>query len=77
MPYLHWQAELKNDTSYFFESDKWNMPDLFLDYFERRWMIERNKLGKADKENLPCKDFLYASASSRKKCISLNCELDM
>jgi hypothetical protein len=29
MPYLHWQAELKNDTSCFFESEKWNMPDPF------------------------------------------------
>lgn len=32
MPYLHWQSELKCDTRYSFESEKWNMPDLFLDY---------------------------------------------
>jgi hypothetical protein len=76
MPYLHWQSELKQDTSYFFESDKWNMPDLFLDYFQRRWMVERNKLGKAVKENSLYEDFLYAPASAKKKCISLNSESD-
>ena len=42
MPYLHWQSELKCDTSYSFESEKWNMPDLFLDYFQRRWLKEIN-----------------------------------
>ncbi len=76
MPYLHWQSDLKHDTSYFFESEKWNMPDLFLDYFQRRWMIERNKLAKADTEHSPYNDFLYAPVSSRKKCVSLNCESD-
>jgi hypothetical protein len=29
MPYLHWRAELKNDTRYFSEAEKWNMPDPF------------------------------------------------
>jgi hypothetical protein len=76
MPYLHWQSELKQDSGYFFESEKWNMPDLFLDYFQRRWMIERNKLSKADKENLTYNDFVYAPALARKKCISLNSESD-
>ncbi|MCK9395277.1 MAG: hypothetical protein M0Q44_06785 [Methylobacter sp.] len=76
MPYLHWQSDLKQDTSYFFESEKWNMPDLFLDYFQRRWMVERNKSSKADKENLPYEDFLYAPASAKKKCSSLNSEPD-
>jgi hypothetical protein len=76
MPYLHWQSELKCDTSYSFESEKWNIPDLFLDYFQRRWLAERKKLDKADKENLAYKDFLYAPTSVRKKCTSLICELD-
>jgi hypothetical protein len=76
MPYLHWQSELKCDTSYSFESEKWNMPDLFLDYFQRRWLAERNKLDRADKENITYKDFLYAPASARKKCANLICELD-
>ena len=56
MPYLHWQSELKCDTSYSFESEKWNMPDLFLDYFQKRWIAERKKLDQADKENLAYKD---------------------
>jgi len=76
MPYLHWQSEIKQDTSYFFESEQWNMPDLFLDYFQRRWMIERNKLAKTEKEELPYSDFLYAPALAKKKCISLDSESD-
>ncbi len=76
MPYLHWQSELKPDPNYFFESEKWKMPELFLDYFQRRWMIERNKLSKANKENSTYNDFVYAPALARKKCISLNCESD-
>jgi hypothetical protein len=51
------------------------MPDLFLDYFQKRWIAERKKLDQADKENLAYKDFLYAPASARKKCTSLICEL--
>lgn len=72
MPYLHWQSEINFDSRFFFESEKWNMPDLFLDYFQRRWMIEKSKLAKADKENQPYSDFLYAPASARKQCIELN-----
>ncbi|MDD1643474.1 MAG: hypothetical protein LUQ29_09445, partial [Methylococcaceae bacterium] len=64
------------DTSYSFESEKWNMPDLFLDYFQRRWLAERQKLDHADKENLAYNDFLYAPASARKKCTSLICEFE-
>ena len=52
------------------------MPDLFLDYFQRRWLAEINKLDLADKQNLAYNDFLYAPASARKKCTSLICELD-
>jgi hypothetical protein len=26
---LHWRTELKNDTRYFSEAEKWNMPDPF------------------------------------------------
>ena len=78
MPYLHWHSELKCDTNYSFEfeSEKWNMPDLFLDYFQRRWIAERKKLDQADKEKLAYNDFLFAPASARKKCTSLICELD-
>jgi len=76
MPYLHWQAELKNDTSNFFESEQWSMPDLFIDYFHRRWMVERHKLTTVDKEKSSYNDFIYAPASARKKCFSLNGESD-
>jgi hypothetical protein len=71
MPYLHWQSELKHDADYSFESANWNMPDLFSDYFQRRWYTERKKLAQADKDNSAYEDFLYAPASARKKCMQL------
>lgn len=77
MPYLHWQSDLKNDNCYFFESEQWNMPDLFLDYFHRHWMIERHNLTMADKDKSPYNDFVYAPASARKKCIRLSGESDV
>jgi len=76
MPYLHWQSELKSDSGYLFESEQWSMPDLFLDYFHRRWMVERHKLTTVDNEKAPYNDFIYAPASARKKCFSLNGESD-
>lgn len=76
MPYLHWQSELKCDTRYSFESEKWNMPDLFLDYFQRRWRAERKKLDQAEQENLTYRDFLYAPAAARRKCANLICEIE-
>ncbi|MDO9169235.1 MAG: hypothetical protein Q7U18_09130 [Methylobacter sp.] len=77
MPYLHWQSDLKNDNCYFFESEQWNMPDLFLDYFHRHWMIERHNLTMADKDKSLYNDFVYAPASARKKCIRLSGESDV
>ncbi|MGR9115362.1 MAG: hypothetical protein ACU85E_06315 [Gammaproteobacteria bacterium] len=71
MPYLHWQADLKNDDDYTFESANWNMPNLFSDYFQRRWITEMRKLALADKENSNYDDFLFAPASARKKCTML------
>ena len=71
MPYLHWQSELKDSDGYSFESANWNMPDLFSDYFQRRWNTERRKLTQADKDNSAYQDFLYAPASARKKCLQL------
>ncbi len=53
------------------------MPDLFLDYFHRRWMVERHKLAMADKEKSPYSDFVHAPTSAKKKCLSLNGESDM
>ena len=71
MPYLHWQGELKPGPEYSFESANWNMPDLFAEYFQRRWCTERKKLVLAEKENLPYEDFLYAPTSSKQKCTEL------
>lgn len=71
MPYLHWQAELKASTDYSFESANWNIPDLFLDYFQRRWDTERKKLAQADKEHSDYEDFLYTPTSAKEKCTQL------
>jgi len=71
MPYLHWQADIKTRTEYSFESANWNMPDLFADYFQRRWCAEREKLGLAEKDNAPYQDFLYAPAAAKQKCTQL------
>ena len=71
MPYLHWQGELKLGSEFSFESANWNMPDLFTEYFQRRWCTERKKLSRAEKENLPYDDFLYAPASAKQKCTEL------
>jgi len=71
MPYLHWQADIKTRTEYSFESANWNMPDLFAEYFQRRWCAERQKLGLAEKDNAAYQDFLYAPASAKQKCTQL------
>ncbi|MGR8936027.1 MAG: hypothetical protein ACU837_16865 [Gammaproteobacteria bacterium] len=71
MPYLHWQSEYKPGDDYSFESINWNMPDLFADYFHRRWNTERRKLAHAEKENTGYQDFLYAPVSAQKKCTLL------
>jgi len=71
MPYLHWQADIKTRTEYSFESANWNMPDLFAEYFQRRWCAEREKLGLAEKDSAPYQDFLYAPAAAKQKCTQL------
>lgn len=72
MPYLHWETGLNFSDQTLFESDCWNMAELFLDYFKTRWEMEKEKLydstGKKDVEN---KDFIYAPASAREKCSEL------
>lgn len=71
MPYLHWQSELKSKTEYSFESSNWNMPDLFEDYFQRRWRTECKKLRLAEKNDSSYEDFLYAPTIAKKKCTQL------
>jgi hypothetical protein len=68
---LHWQADLKSSAEYSFESANWNMPDLFSDYFQRRWVTERKKLAEAEKNQVPYDDFLYAPATAKQKCTQL------
>jgi hypothetical protein len=68
MPYMRWETELKPDRQALFESAGWNKEDLFLDYFETCWDMEKQDL-QADES----KDgsFIYAPGSARDKCLSL------
>ncbi|MGZ8225204.1 MAG: hypothetical protein ACXWT3_01035 [Methylococcaceae bacterium] len=72
MPYLHWETELKLSNQASFESDRWNMADLFLDYFKKRWAMEKEKLyGPTENALIENADFIYAPTSARKKCADL------
>jgi hypothetical protein len=72
MPYLHWETELKFSDQTSFESDHWNMAELFLDYFKKRWEMEKEKLyDEAGNESIENNDFIYAPSSARKKCANL------
>jgi hypothetical protein len=72
MPYLHWETELKLGNQASFESDHWNMSDLFLDYFKKRWEMEKEKhhdaIGNEQVEN---GNFIYAPASAKQLCTHL------
>ena len=72
MPYLNWESELKYGSQPSFESENWNLADLFLDYFKKRWEMEREKhhdvTGNEQVEN---GDFIYAPASARQICSNL------
>ena len=72
MPYLHWETGLNSSGQTSFESDCWNMAELFLDYFKTRWEMEKEKpCGDTEKELVENKDFIYAPASAKEKCIEL------
>jgi hypothetical protein len=72
MPYLHWETELKIDDQTSFESEHWIMAELFLDYFKKRWAMEKARLYDASaKEYKDSGDFLYAPASAKKRCAEL------
>jgi len=72
MPYLHWETGLNASDQTSFESDCWNMTELFLDYFKTRWEMEKEKLyGATGKEVAENEDFIFAPASAREKCIEL------
>ncbi len=69
MPYLHWETDLKTGSQTSFESDHWNMADLFLDYFEKRWDMEKARLHDAD--GIEQAEFIYAPASAKNHCSAL------
>ncbi len=72
MPYLNWEAEFKFGTQSSFESEHWNLADLFLDYFKRRWEMEKCKhQDTARNEQLENSDFIYAPASAKQLCSNL------
>jgi len=73
MPYLHWETELKSGNHELFESDHWNMSDLFLDYFKKRWEMEKAKFNPAT-ESDDNKTFLHAPSLARDKCLGLFAE---
>ncbi len=41
MPYFNWESELKVGSQPSFESEHWNIADLFLDYLKKRWEMEK------------------------------------
>ncbi|MDD2659285.1 MAG: hypothetical protein PHY54_06320 [Methylococcales bacterium] len=72
MPYLNWESELKSGSQPSFESEHWNLADLFLDYFKRRWEMEKEKhYDAAGNEQLENSDFIYAPASAKQLCSNL------
>jgi hypothetical protein len=72
MPYLHWESEIKLNNQTSFESDHWNMADLFVDYFKKRWEMEKEKLYDSTGNDLvENSDFIFAPVSARKKCSDL------
>lgn len=72
MPYLHWETDLKLEDQTSFESEHWEMAELFLDYFKKRWSMEKARLyDTSGKECADSGDFLHAPASARKRCTEL------
>ena len=72
MPYLNWETDLKFGNQSTFESEHWNLADLFLDYFKKRWEMEteknRDTTGNEQVEN---SDFIYTPASAKQLCSKL------
>jgi hypothetical protein len=73
MPYLNWETVFKSGNQNTFETDDWNMADLFIDYFKTRWEMEKSRLsidystGKDGEDT----DFIYAPATAKKYCSEL------
>lgn len=71
MPYLHWETEFKPDNQAPLESGRWNMADLFLDYFKTRWDMEKQNCRTAGPGDSPGDGFIGAPGSARDKCLRL------
>jgi hypothetical protein len=72
MPYLNWESELKFGSQSSFESEHWNVADLFLDYFKKRWEMEKEKHHDADgNRHTENSDFIYAPATAKQICSTL------
>lgn len=72
MPYLHWETELRSGDQTLFESEHWNMAELFLDYFKKRWKMEQASLfNTSGNESADSGYFLHAPASARECCAEL------
>lgn len=72
MPYLTWETNLKSSDQSSFESDEWDFAELFLDYFKKRWELEKQKLvDAAGNEQVESGDFIYAPAAAKQRCSSL------
>ncbi|MEC4749616.1 hypothetical protein [Methylomicrobium sp. Wu6] len=72
MPYLNWETVLKLGNQSAFESDDWNLADLFFDYFKTRWEIEKSRLDTDDRAGQnESDDFICAPASAKKLCSTL------
>jgi hypothetical protein len=75
MPYLNWETVFKSAHQNTFETEDWNMADLFIDYFQTRWEMERARLPTDGAgEGNDAADFLYAPAISKKRCSELYSE---
>jgi hypothetical protein len=72
MPYLTWETDLRFVNQSSFESEYWNFVELFLDYFKKRWELEKEKhYDAAGNEQVENSDFIYAPASAKQICSNL------
>ena len=72
MPYLKWHSELKAGDKPSFETENWKLPDLFVDYFRKRWNFEQNRINQLPPdEQKEITDFIFSPASAKIKCSML------
>ncbi len=72
MPYLHWENDLALGGQALFETEHWNLSELFIDYFKKRWDMEKEKHSLAKNDALvEDQDFIYAPAAAKETCREL------